>query len=131
MKILSLDHMVLNVASVDAAVAFYHGVLGMRRQDFGDCRVALHFGSQKINLHRAEGETATPRARAPVPGSGDICLLVESLTAAQAALGAAGVEIALGPVDRSGARGPIRSIYCYDPDGNLVELSAYPNAGAP
>ena len=125
LKILSLDHLVLNVACVEVAAAFYQGVLGMRRQDFGAGRVALHFGNQKINLHRARNETATPRALAPAVGSGDICLVVDSLAAAQKRLLECGVAIAAGPVARTGARGAICSVYCYDPDGNLVELSAY------
>src|SRR5215218_8820022 len=115
MRIAGLDHLVLTVADPDATVAFYER-LGMRREVFGDGRLALRFGSQKINLHRAGSEIA-PHARRAIPGSGDICLLVEG------DLAAAGIAVELGPVERTGAQGPIRSLYLRDPDGNLVELA--------
>jgi catechol 2,3-dioxygenase-like lactoylglutathione lyase family enzyme len=107
---------------LEATVAFYER-LGMRRETFGDGRIALRFGSQKLNLHRA-GAEITPHARRPAPGSADLCFIVEGrLDDVAAELAAAGVPIELGPVERTGARGPIRSLYLRDPDGNLVELS--------
>ncbi|MHA1524659.1 MAG: VOC family protein [Alphaproteobacteria bacterium] len=123
MEIYSLDHIVLNVGSIEVACGFYQEVLGMRRENFALGRVALHFGKQKINLHRAKGETASPRAWAPIAGGGDFCLLVNSLAAAETRLRDAGITIVAGPVERTGACGPLRSIYCHDPEGNLVELS--------
>ena len=122
MRIASLDHLVLTVADPNATVAFYER-LGMRREAFEGGRVALRFGRQKINLHRAGAEIA-PHARRPTPGSGDVCLLVEGpLDAVERELAAAGIAVELGPVERSGAQGPLRSLYLRDPDGNLVELS--------
>jgi len=122
MRIAGLDHLVLTVADPDATVAFYER-LGMRREVFGDGRLALRFGSQKINLHRAGSEIAT-HARRAIPGSGDICLLVEGdLDDVRRELAAAGIAVELGPVERTGAQGPIRSLYLRDPDGNLVELA--------
>jgi len=122
MRIAGLDHLVLTVADPDATVAFYER-LGMRREVFGDGRLALRFGSQKINLHRAGSEIA-PHARRAIPGSGDICLLVEGdLDDVRRELAAAGIAVELGPVERTGAQGPIRSLYLRDPDGNLVELA--------
>jgi len=122
MRIASLDHLVLTVADPDATVAFYER-LGMRREAFEGGRVALRFGRQKINLHRAGAEIA-PHARRPTPGSGDVCVLVEGpLDAVERELAAAGIAVELGPVERSGAQGPLRSLYLRDPDGNLVELS--------
>ena len=122
MRILSLDHLVLTVADPDRTVAFYHGVLGMEEVVFGGGRRALSFGSQKINLHQA-GAEFQPAADRPTTGSGDLCFLVESLEDVIAALHEAGVEIEEGPVTRTGARSPLRSVYIRDPDGNLVELS--------
>ncbi len=127
MKIRALDHLVLTVADVARSVAFYQHVLGMRPQTFGDNRTALLFGAkgeeQKINLHPA-GSEFPPHAARPTPGSADLCLRIDgSLQAAMAQLIAAGVEIIEGPVQRSGARGPIRSLYLRDPDGNLIELA--------
>jgi catechol 2,3-dioxygenase-like lactoylglutathione lyase family enzyme len=117
-----LDHLVLTVADVEATVAFYER-LGMRREVFGEHRIALRFGDQKLNLHLA-GAEITPHARRPTPGSADLCFLVEGRVEDTAAeLTAAGISIALGPVERTGAQGAIRSIYVRDPDGNLVELS--------
>ena len=122
MRIASLDHLVLTVSDPEATVAFYER-LGMRRDEFGDGRLALRFGDQKLNLHRA-GNTIQPHARRPTPGSVDICLLVEgTLDEVERELERAGVVFELGPVPRTGATGPIRSLYLRDPDGNLVELS--------
>ncbi len=122
MRIRALDHLVLTVADPEATVAFYEHI-GMRREAFGDGRLALRFGAQKINLHRA-GAEFQPHARQPVPGSGDLCLLVDgALDDVRAELEAAGIAVELGPVERTGAEGPLRSLYVRDPDGNLVELS--------
>lgn len=121
LQVRSLDHLVLTVADIDATVAFYER-LGMRRETFGPGRVALRYGTQKINLHRAGAEIA-PHARAPVPGSADLCfVLAGPLEDAERELEGAGLAIELGPVDRTGAAGPIRSLYLRDPGGNLVEI---------
>jgi catechol 2,3-dioxygenase-like lactoylglutathione lyase family enzyme len=122
MNVMRVDHLVLTVADPNATVAFY-GRLGMRAEAFDDGRLALHFGQQKINLHRA-GAEIDPHAAVPVPGSADICLLVAgALEEVQAELHALGIPIELGPVDRQGAEQRIRSLYIRDPDGNLVELA--------
>lgn len=122
MSIRAVDHLVLTVADIDATVEFYER-LGMRREIFGEGRVALHFGDQKLNLHLAGAEIA-PHAREPTPGSADLCFLIDRrLSDLEATLAEAGLPIELGPVDRTGAQGPIRSLYLRDPDGNLVELS--------
>ena len=122
MSIRAIDHLVLTVADIDATVEFYEQ-LGVRREIFGDGRVALHFGDQKLNLHLAGAEIA-PHAREPTPGSADLCFLIDGrLSDLEAALADAGLPIELGPVERTGAQGPIRSLYLRDPDGNLVEVS--------
>ena len=120
--ITGLDHMVLTVASISETVAFY-GRLGLRAERFGEGRVALLAGRQKINLHQA-GAEFEPKARVPTPGSGDLCFLTETpVDALLAQLAAAGIVIEDGPVERTGAVGPILSVYCRDPDGNLVEIA--------
>jgi catechol 2,3-dioxygenase-like lactoylglutathione lyase family enzyme len=122
MRIAALDHLVLTVADPEATVAFYER-LGMRAETFAGGRLALRFGSQKVNLHRA-GAEFEPHARQPVAGSADFCLLVEGpLEDVGRELAEAGIPVELGPVERTGAEGPIRSLYLRDPDGNLVELS--------
>ena len=123
----ALDHLVLTVADIDATVAFYRDVLGMTVQTFeaadGSRRTALTFGAQKINLHPAE-RPFDPKAARPTPGSADLCLLTEDpLADWQAHLAQAGVAVIDGPVRRTGATGPIRSIYVRDPNGNLIEIS--------
>jgi catechol 2,3-dioxygenase-like lactoylglutathione lyase family enzyme len=121
-RITSLDHFVLTVADPEATVAFYER-LGMERVEFADGRLAVSFGRQKINLHQA-GRPIQPHARRPTPGSADLCLLVDgTLDEVERELERAGVVFELGPVPRTGANGPIRSLYLRDPDGNLVELS--------
>jgi catechol 2,3-dioxygenase-like lactoylglutathione lyase family enzyme len=122
MRIVSLDHLVLTVADLPATVAFYER-LGMRAEEFGGGRLALRFGDQKINLHEARSEFQ-PHALRPVPGSADLCFLIEgSLEDVADALAEAGVPVELGPVEREGAVGAMDSLYVRDPDGNLVELS--------
>ena len=121
--IASLDHLVLTVADIARTCDFYTRALGMRVERFGAGRVALHFGRQKINLHQAD-RTFDPKALCPTPGSADLCfLLVGALDDALIHLKASGVAIEEGPVERTGAEGPIRSIYLRDPDGNLIELA--------
>jgi catechol 2,3-dioxygenase-like lactoylglutathione lyase family enzyme len=120
-----IDHFVLTVASLDAACAFYQRVLGFERKDTPGKPTAVLFGGQKINVHEV-GHTFEPKARAPTPGAGDFCLITESpLATVQAHVEACGVTIETGPVAREGARGAMTSIYFRDPDGNLVEVSAY------
>lgn len=127
-----IDHLVLTCRDVDATVRFYTEVLGMSEVTFGNGRKALAFGRQKLNLHPL-GQTVDPVmkhvaaiAAHPTAGSVDVCLVVsEPLDVVVAHLGACGVPIEEGPVVRTGALGPINSIYIRDPDGNLVELANY------
>lgn len=123
MQIDHLDHLVLTVADVDATLDFYSRVLGMRLVTFGEGRKALAFGNQKINLHQA-GRDFEPKAERPTPGSADLCFIVATpLDEVTAHLEAHRVAIVEGPVKRTGATGPIRSVYLRDPDFNLIELS--------
>jgi catechol 2,3-dioxygenase-like lactoylglutathione lyase family enzyme/ketosteroid isomerase-like protein len=118
-----LDHLVLTVRDLDATVEFYRRVLGMEVVAFGEGRTAVRFGDQKINLHPVAAGMKLVAAR-PTPGSGDICLLTdEPLAAWLTHLTSCGVAVEAGPGRRTGARGPIESIYLRDPDGNLVEIS--------
>ena len=118
-----LDHIVLTVADIDATIAFYTRVLGMTAVTFAGGRRALAFGPQKINLHRA-GHEFSPCARRPTAGSADFCLITKiPLEGAMAHVQSCGVAVEEGPVDRTGAIGPLRSFYFRDPDGNLVEVS--------
>ncbi|NQU62298.1 MAG: VOC family protein [Rhodospirillales bacterium] len=120
-----LDHMVLTVADIDATCAFYGSVLGMEKVVFAGGRVALSFAKQKINLHPA-GNEYDPRAKHPVPGSGDFCLITETpLADVIAHLETSGVAIIEGPVTKTGAQGELLSVYFRDPDDNLVEVSNY------
>ncbi|MDR7117969.1 VOC family protein [Caulobacter sp. BE254] len=118
-----LDHLVLTVADLDRTIAFYRDVLGMRLETFGQGRKALTFGDQKINLHQA-GHEFEPKALRPTRGSADLCFLAATpLEQVAAHVEALGVAIEEGPVRRTGATGPILSIYVRDPDGNLVEIA--------
>jgi catechol 2,3-dioxygenase-like lactoylglutathione lyase family enzyme len=118
-----LDHLVLTVADLDRTCAFYARVLGMEIVTFGAGRKALRFGNQKINLHAA-GREHDPKARTPTPGSGDLCFIAATtLDSVVAHLAALGIAIEDGPGMRTGATGPIRSVYIRDPDGNLIEIS--------
>ena len=119
----SLDHLVLTVRDVEATIAFYAGVLGMRDETFGEGRRALHFGEQKLNLHEA-GAEVTPNATAATPGSADLCFITRTpVEGVLRVLEDHGVSVEQGPVERAGATGQLLSVYVRDPDGNLVELA--------
>jgi catechol 2,3-dioxygenase-like lactoylglutathione lyase family enzyme len=120
-----VDHLVLTVADIEQAIDFYARVLGMEPVTFGAGRRALRFGRNKLNLHQA-GHEFDPKARRPTPGSTDVCLVTTTpLDRVVAHLRACGVPIEEGPVSRTGATGPITSVYFRDPDGNLIEVSTY------
>lgn len=126
MKIDHLDHLVLTVRDIEASCHFYQTILNMEVQVFGDERKALRFGDQKINLHQS-GREIDPKAAHPTPGSGDLCFITSDP-----------IEVLLpiliqhhipilegGIVNRTGAVGPIKSVYFRDPDENLIEISNY------
>ena len=118
-----LDHLVLTVRDVARMCDFYREALGMTVETFAPGRIALRFGSQKINLHEY-GREFEPKARLATPGSADLCFIARtSLEEVEIHLKKRGVAIELGPVERMGAIGPMRSLYIRDPDANLIEIS--------
>ena len=126
MDVTHLDHLVLTVRDIPATVAFYERALGFRSETV-DGRTALHFGSQKINLHQT-GHEFEPKAERPTPGSGDLCFITRMPIADVVAhLERVGVPILEGPVERLGAVGEMESVYFRDPDGNLIEIASYPS----
>ena len=119
-----LDHLVVYARDVEETCQFYES-LGFERRTFDDGRVALHCGDQKLNVHQS-GEEYVPHAADPAPGSADFCLLVDDdVDAVREHLREEGIELVEGPVPKTGARGPMTSVYVRDPDGNLVELARY------
>lgn len=119
------DHVVLTVQDVEASCRFYETVLGMRRKTFGGDRVSLHFGQQKINLHPHPTPIA-PIAREARPGTADLCFIARTpIPDVVAQLKSCQIEIIEGPAEREGALGTMISVYCRDPDGNLIEVSNY------
>lgn len=125
--ITSLDHLVLTVMDIRRTVQFYEDVLGMQAEVFhpadGSSRTALKFGTQKINLHAAAAPF-DPKAEVPMPGSADLCFLSDaSLVDWQDHLNEMCVQIEEGPITRTGATGPILSLYIRDPDHNLIEIA--------
>jgi catechol 2,3-dioxygenase-like lactoylglutathione lyase family enzyme len=123
-----LDHLVLTVKDIDATCTFYSKILGMQVVTFGNGRKALSFGLQKINLHQ-HGKEFEPKAQNPTPGSADLCFITSvPLPEVMAHLRSSGIQVLEGPVRRTGAMGPIISLYFRDPDMNLVEVSAYETA---
>lgn len=120
-----LDHLVLTTAHEARCVHFYCTVLGMALQTFGEGRKAFVFNGQKINLH-IQGREFEPKAQHPLPGALDLCFIASiPLAQVQQRLAEHGIAIECGPVQRTGARGPIRSVYVRDPDHNLIEISEY------
>lgn len=121
-----LDHLVITCRDVEVTSSWYQRVLGMEREEYGrNLRNALRFGGQKINLRPFDAD-GWDTAAAPETGSQDLCFsttlqpedTIEHLRAC-------GVKIVDGPVERIGALGPMVSVYCHDPDGNLIELASY------
>ena len=131
-KVKALDHLVINVLNVERSAQWYRDILGMEVKMFDPGngktpRTSLHFGQQKINVRplsadkvewfTADNETA---------GSDDLCFLTTATPEAVVAhLQAHGVAIEEGPTAKQGARGTLRSVYCRDPDGSLIEISSY------
>lgn len=128
MKIDRIDHLVLTVKDISATCAFYEKALGMNTVTFGADRKALSFGDQKINLHEY-GNEFEPKANRPTPGSADLCFITAvPMPEVISHLASCGIEVIERPVQRTGARGQIISIYFCDPDLNLIEVSNYKSA---
>jgi catechol 2,3-dioxygenase-like lactoylglutathione lyase family enzyme len=126
-NLISLDHLVLTVMSIDKSVKFYGDILGMMPYQFkvadGTIRTAVKFGQQKINLHQI-GADFVPKAIHPLSGSADLCFLSDTpITDWVTHFTKTGVLIEFGPIPRTGATGPIMSIYIRDPDSNLIEIA--------
>jgi catechol 2,3-dioxygenase-like lactoylglutathione lyase family enzyme len=125
MEVNILDHLVLTVKNLETTVKFYTEVLGMRKENFGENRIALKFGNQKINLHEL-GNEYEPKTNKPTPGSADLCFITkEKLENVIEHINRLGIRIIEGPITRTGANGKIKSIYIRDPDENLIEISNY------
>ena len=125
MKISKIDHLVLTVASTSTTCAFYERVLGMQAIEFADNRKALTFGRYKLNLHEV-GKEFEPKAKRPVAGSADLCLITDSRSEdILCHLNSENINIEEGPVQRTGANGAITSFYIRDPDENLIEIATY------
>lgn len=123
MKIDALDHLVLTVADIETTANFYAEALGMEIITFGKTRTALKFGQQKINLHQF-GKEFEPKAAQPTLGSADLCFITTiPLNDVITHLNTLEINIEDGPVNRTGAKGTILSIYIRDPDQNLIEIS--------
>jgi catechol 2,3-dioxygenase-like lactoylglutathione lyase family enzyme len=123
-----IDHFVINCKSVEISAAWYQRVLGMEREDFGaQNRTALKFGGQKINLRPIESDVRSwPTGVCAEPGAADVCFI--TAVPPDEVIGHLhdnGVQILQGPVEKTGALGAIMSVYCRDPDGNLIEISSY------
>jgi catechol 2,3-dioxygenase-like lactoylglutathione lyase family enzyme len=128
MNVKSIDHIVLTVKNIEVTCAFYAQVLGMDVMTFGAGRKALLFGEQKINLHE-HGNEFEPKAKAPTPGAADLCFVTTvPMTQVMNHLRSNDIEVLEGPVQRTGAMGPMTSAYFRDPDGNLIEVSNYGSA---
>ncbi len=120
-----VDHIVLTATDPQATIHFYTKVMGMHLEKFGEGRVAFTFGNQKINMH-VRGHEIEPKAHVPVPGALDLCFIASApLDEVIAHLKTVNWPLVEGPVTRTGAREPIRSVYLRDPDLNLIEISEY------
>ena len=122
-KLEGINHLALVCKDMQRTVDFYTRVLGMEARTFNGGRVALHYGVQKINLHEV-GRVIDPNVRHATPGSADLCFLTQTpMVEVMTSLASLGVSIIEGPVRRTGAQGPMQSVYVYDPDENLLEIA--------
>jgi catechol 2,3-dioxygenase-like lactoylglutathione lyase family enzyme len=122
-KVDSVDHLVITVRNLESSCHFYEEVLGMVRQEFQPGRWSLNFGQQKLNVH-VVGSVIDPNVRHATPGSADLCFLTRTpIAEVVTRLAALNIAIIDGPIERTGACGPIHSIYFYDPDENLIEVA--------
>ena len=125
---LNIDHVVITVSDMNKSIDFYSNILGMELHEFLSStdnvkRKSLKFGKQKINLHEAS-KPFKPHAINPIPGAMDICFLSEiNIDDWIKIFNKFNIKIEDGPVKKTGANGPIRSIYVRDPDKNLIEIS--------
>ena len=133
----ALDHLVINVADVARSTEWYRKVLGMEVKVFDPGggktpRTSLMFGDQKINVRPRDADKVEWfTADHETAGSDDLCFLTSaSPEQVVAHLNACGVAIEEGPVAKQGARGTLRSVYCRDPDGSLIEISSYEDDAA-
>ncbi len=118
-----IDHIVLNVSSIEKAKIFYEQILGLSVVEFAKERFAITLGNQKINLHTVNTE-AIPKAKNPSLGSFDICFTTSwSLSKVKERLEKHHIDIIEYDVERTGASGMLKSLYIYDFDGNLIEIS--------
>jgi len=125
MNIQSIDHLVVTVKDIDMSCNFYSKIMNMDIVEFGNGRKALKFGNQKINLHQ-KGNEFDPKANNPICGSADLCFIsTTNINEIIKELTVKDIEIIEGPVERTGAKGKILSIYFRDPDLNLIEVSNY------
>jgi catechol 2,3-dioxygenase-like lactoylglutathione lyase family enzyme len=125
-----IDHIVMNCRDVEKTASWYERALGFRRETYVSPaeptpRIALKFGKHKFNLRRT-GDASWETCAVDTPGSLDLCFITEGpLEPVIERLRSAGIEITVGPAPRAGALGPMTSVYCEDPDGNLVEVATY------
>jgi len=133
-KVSGIDHIVINVSDAARSAAWYQKILGMEIKVFDPGpgktpRTSLVFGDQKINVRpRGADKVEWFTADHETAGSDDLCFLTASSPDQVVAhLKTHGVAIEEGPVTKQGARGALRSVYCRDPDGSLIEISSYEN----
>lgn len=131
-KVQALDHLVINVSDVARAAEWYRKILGMEIKVFDPgegkpTRTSLMFGNQKINVRPCDADKVEWfTADHVAAGSDDLCFLTGATPQEVVThLKACGVAIEEGPVAKQGARGTLRSVYCRDPDGSLIEISSY------
>jgi catechol 2,3-dioxygenase-like lactoylglutathione lyase family enzyme len=124
-KVTALDHLVINVRDVARSAQWYQKILGMEISVFDPGpgktrRTSLIFGNQKINVRPRDADKVDWfTADHETAGSDDLCFLTAATPEQVVAhLKAHGVA-------KQGARGVLRSVYCRDPDGSLIEISSY------
>ena len=131
-KVSSLSDLVANVTDVEVSAEWYQRVLGMKRIDLDaghgkQKRISLLVGNQKVYLRPVSADKEEwVTADHEEAGSEDLCFLTETTPEDVIEhLKSCGVAIVEGPVNKQGAVGSLKSAYCRDPDGSLIEISAY------
>ena len=129
LRIVEMDHIVLNVRDVEQSLAFYTSALSLKGERLDEYRSGkVGFPSVRINDHTIIDLVQAGAIEANVTRNlNHFCLVSESTDLVKLAdeLRKDGVVVVQEPVSRWGARGQATSIYIQDPDANEIEIRCY------
>ena len=127
-------HLALPVDDLDAAAAFYEGVLACARGRSSPRWIDYDFYGHQLVVHKVVSEDLPAVARNPVDGESvpashfGAVLDWDAWDALQERLAAEGVDYVIEPTTRfAGRRGEQRTCFIRDPAGNHLEFKCFRN----